>query len=77
MPVPEKLLRRQGHAVLRIAEKDLLADVVFTLVYRDAKTGYPYIKRCRIDAWILNKDYQLVPEGDQILYFTTSPDARR
>lgn len=69
--VPERAFVDQGMLYCGIAEKELLADVVFTLVYRDAKTGYPHIKRCRIDAWILNRDYQLVPEGDQILCFTT------
>ncbi len=72
-PVPERAFVDQGLLYCGLAEKELLADVVFTLVYRDAGTGHPHIKRCQIDAWILNKDYQLVPEGDQILCFTTLP----
>jgi len=72
-PVPERVFVDQGMLYCGIAEKELLADVVLTLVYRDAKTGHPHIKRCQIDAWILNKDYQLIPEGDQVLCFTTVP----
>lgn len=72
-PVPERVFVDQGMLYCGIAEKELLADVVLTLVYRDAKTSHPHIKRCRIEAWILNKDYQLIPEGDQVLCFTTVP----
>ena len=74
-PVPERIFADQGMLFCSIAEKESLADKIFTIVYRDAATGYPYIKRFQIDAWIMNKDYPLVPEGDQILWFTTAPSA--
>ncbi len=73
--VPDRVFVDQGMLFCGLAEKELLADRTFTLVYRDAGTGYPYIKRFRIEAWILNRDYPLVPEGDPVLWFTTAPSA--
>jgi topoisomerase IV subunit A len=72
-PVPEKLFVDKGMLYCGIADKETLADVVFSLVYADPKNGSAYIKRCQIDAWIMNKDYQLAPEGAGVLYFTAEP----
>jgi topoisomerase-4 subunit A len=43
---------------------------IFTILYKD-KEGYPYIKRCHVAKYILNKGYDLVPEGCKILKLTT------
>ncbi|HUW68724.1 MAG TPA: DNA topoisomerase IV subunit A [bacterium] len=70
VPVPERLFVDKGLLYCGLAEKEALADIVFSLVYLDPKNGSAYIKRCSIDAWIMNKDYQLAPEGSQVLFFT-------
>ncbi|MCE1209667.1 MAG: hypothetical protein LWX23_09390, partial [Spirochaetia bacterium] len=57
-----------------IAEKEIVRNTLLTVVYRAAKTGYPYIKRCRIESWILNRDYSLAPGGGELLLFSTEPD---
>jgi topoisomerase-4 subunit A len=44
---------------------------VFTVIYKDGKTGYPWIKRCIIEGWIMNKEYSLVPEGATVLHVDT------
>jgi topoisomerase-4 subunit A len=44
---------------------------VFTIIYKEAKTGYPCIKRCVIEGWIMNKDYSLVPDGAAVLWVET------
>ena len=72
-PAPERLFVDKGVLYCGIADKDTLADVVFSLVYAEPKNGSAYIKRCQIDAWIMNKDYQLAPEGAAVLYFTAEP----
>jgi topoisomerase-4 subunit A len=74
MTVPEKLFVDAGMLYCASAEKEELAKVLFTLVYRDKETGFPYIKRCRIETYINNRDYQLVPDGAQILLFSTELD---
>jgi topoisomerase-4 subunit A len=58
---------------LAVADKEALATTVFTIVYKDAETGLPYIKRCVIEGWIMNKDYSLVPEGAVVLHIDTRP----
>ena len=50
------------------ADKELLSGTVFTIVYKDKDDGYPYVKRCVIEGWIMNKDYFLVPDGSEILH---------
>jgi topoisomerase-4 subunit A len=54
-----------------VADKEAISNMVFTLIYRDAETGYPYIKRCVIEGWIMNKEYALVPEGATVLHVDT------
>jgi topoisomerase-4 subunit A len=71
MTVPEKLFVDKGMLYCGSAEKEELAKVLYTVVYRDGETGFPYIKRCRIEQYINNKDYFLVPDGAQILLFST------
>ena len=48
-------------------------DRVFTMIYRDRK-GHPYVKRCKLDKFILNRGYDLVPEDCRILQLTTDTD---
>jgi len=54
-----------------VADKEVLGNTVFTIIYKELKTGYPCIKRCVIDGWIMNKDYSLVPEGAKVLLVDT------
>jgi len=55
------------------ADKDILADTVFTLIYKDAESGFPCIKRFIIEGWIINKDYFLVPDGSEVLHLDIRP----
>lgn len=48
---------------------------VFTVVYRDEK-GCPCIKRCKLDRFILNRGYELIPENGQMLGLTAEPDPK-
>jgi len=68
--IPEKVFVGQG-AWTGLADKEALADIVFTIIYKEAKTGYPCIKRCVIEGWIMNKEYSLVPEGAEVLLVDT------
>jgi topoisomerase-4 subunit A len=49
----------------------VLNKVLFTVVYKDGKTGYPCIKRCRIEGYILNRDYLIVPDDAEVLFVGT------
>ena len=46
---------------------------VFTMIYRDRK-GHPYVKRCKLEKFILNRGYELVPDGCRILHLTIDED---
>lgn len=73
-PVPEKLFVDKDIQYCAIADKDAFAGLVFSAVYLDPKTKFPYIKRIKIEGWIMNKAYHLVPENAELLFFTVEPD---
>jgi topoisomerase-4 subunit A len=69
--LPDKLFVGEGAWWIGAADKEALADTVFTVVYKDAETGFPYIKRCVIEGWLLNREYSLVPQGAEVLLIDT------
>ena len=46
-----------------LADKENLAKVLFTIIYREPETQFVYIKRCKIAAFIMNRDYFFAPDG--------------
>ena len=70
--VPEKLFVDKGMLVCGHADKETLAGRVFTVLYKNAKGVY--LKRCRIEGYILDKGYRVVPEGSEPLKVTTKED---
>jgi topoisomerase-4 subunit A len=56
-----------------VADKEVLARTVFTIIYREKETACCFIKRCIIEGWIMNKDYFLVPDGAEVLHIDTRP----
>jgi topoisomerase-4 subunit A len=72
---PDKLFVDKGMLWCGLAEKDILAKTVFTVVYRDEQTGYPYLKRCKIEQWIMGKGYSIVPDNCTVMKLTTASDA--
>lgn len=71
MDVPEKIFVDKGMWFCGFSDKEVLSKVLFTIIYKDAKTNYPCIKRCRIEGFILNRDYMIVPDGALVLYVGT------
>ncbi|MGL4982609.1 MAG: DNA topoisomerase IV subunit A [Treponemataceae bacterium] len=69
--VPQKLFVDSGMWFCETAEKEVLGKVLFTVIYRDPVTQYAYIKRCRVEQYILNRDYLIVPEGMEVLHIDT------
>ncbi len=69
--VPEKLFVDTGMWYCNFADKEIINKVLFTVIYRDPKTMYCYIKRCRIAGWIMNRDYFLAPDGMEVLHVDT------
>ncbi len=69
--VPEKLFVDKGMLSCGLADKEVLAQTTFSILFRDNKTKYPYVKRTRIEQYILDKGYEIVPEGTTVLALTT------
>ena len=69
--VPEKLFVDKGMWFCGLADKDELAKNLFTVIFRDKKTQYMFIKRCRITQFILNRDYSIVPDDAEIFHVDT------
>jgi topoisomerase-4 subunit A len=69
--IPEKAFIGQGAWWIGEADKELLGKTVFTVIYKEKESGHPYIKRCVIEGWIMNKEYPLVPEGAEVLLVDT------
>lgn len=74
VPVPERLFVDQGLLWVTLAEKETVAATTLTVIYKMLDSGYPYIKRCVIESWIVGKDYSLIPENAQLLLFSTEAD---
>ena len=69
--VPDKLFVDSGIWFCNYADKDIISKILFTIIYRDPKTKYCFIKRCRISGWIMNRDYNFVPDGMEVLHVDT------
>lgn len=69
--VPDKLFVDSQMWYCCLAEKESISKVLFTIIYRDTQTKYTYIKRCRIEKWINNRDYLIIPDGMQVIHIDT------
>jgi topoisomerase-4 subunit A len=69
--LPEKVFVGANAWWVGVADKEVLGSTTFTVIYKEAETGYPCIKRCVIEGWIMNKEYSLVPEGAGVLHVDT------
>lgn len=71
--VPEKSFVDKGMLYCGFAGHETCAKTVFTLVYKN-ENGYAYIKRCRIEKFILNRGYSIIPDNCTVLKATTLED---
>ena len=69
--VPEKLFVDTGMWYCNYADKDIISSTLFTVIYRDPKTKFCYIKRFRVSGWIMNRDYMIAPDGMEVLHVDT------
>ncbi len=72
--VPEKLFVDSCMWYCNYAEKDIISKVLFTIIYRDPKTKFCFIKRCRVSGWIMNRDYLFAPDDMEVLHVDTRED---
>lgn len=56
------------------ADKDSLSKILFTVIYRDPKTQFVYVKRCKVCGYIMNRDYFFAPDGMEVIFVETKKD---
>jgi topoisomerase-4 subunit A len=69
--LPEKAFVGGDAWWIGVADKEALSKTIFTIIYKEKESGFPCIKRCVIEGWIMNKDYFLVSDGAVILHVDT------
>jgi topoisomerase-4 subunit A len=74
MDVPERFFVDKGMWYCGFMDEKTTANTIFSLVFRNNTTGFPFIKRCKIEKFILNKGYSLVPERCSVMKLTTGTD---
>ena len=74
MNAPEKLFVDKGMLSCGLADKEILGTKIFNVIYKDKKTGFPYMKRTRIEKYILDRSYEVVPDGSAVIALTTRED---
>jgi topoisomerase-4 subunit A len=72
--VPERFFVDKGMWYCGFMDEKTTANTIFSLVFRNNTTGFPFIKRCKIEKFILNKGYSIVPERCTVLKLTTGTD---
>ena len=73
MDVPDRVFVDTGMWYCGFAEKEELSKVLFTVIYKDAHNKYAYIKRARVEGYILNRDYVFAPDAEEVLFVSTKP----
>ena len=70
--IPKKAFVGENAPYLDLFNKDVL----FNLIYRDKKSGLSYIKRFRIEKFIIDKEYRLFDKGGSIQALSTTEQFR-
>ncbi len=71
--IPDKLFVDAGMWYCGFADKEVMTKVIFTIIYRDPETRFAYIKRCRIEQYLSNREYFAVPDGMEVIFLDTRP----
>jgi topoisomerase-4 subunit A len=73
---PDKLFVGKGLLHCGFADKAELSQIVFTVIYQEKTSKFLFLKRCQITQFILNRTYELLPEGNyRLLKLSTFPNA--
>lgn len=72
---PDKLFVDKGMFYCELMDKDKAPEIVFNVLYKENESGYPYLKRCTIEQFILNKGYSIVPDNCTPLKLTTDSES--
>jgi len=68
---PDKVFVGPGMFWCGLADKESLSKVLFTVIYRDPETQFVFIKRTKVEGYIMNRDYFFAPDGKEVLHVDT------
>jgi topoisomerase-4 subunit A len=72
--VPHRLFADKGMLFCGNADKESLNNIVFSILYQNKKTKYIFLKRFKIEKFILDKSYLAVPDDCKLLKLTIKED---
>ncbi|MCF6334724.1 MAG: DNA topoisomerase IV subunit A [Spirochaetales bacterium] len=72
--VPHRLFVDKGMLFCGNADRESLGNIVFSVLYQNKKTKYMFLKRFRIEKFIMDKSYQIVPDENKLLKLTIKED---
>ena len=67
---PEKMFVGQGMLWCNIADRDILKNTIFSLIYQTADKKHVCIKRFQVEKFIVDKSYPYLPDGCKFLLLT-------
>jgi len=72
--VPHRLFVDKGMLYCGLADKETLDSVVFSVLFQNRSTKYIFVKRFRIEKFILDKSYKIVPDDGKLLKLSIKED---
>ncbi len=72
--VPHRLFVDKGMLYCGLADKETLDRIVFSVIYQNKTTKYAFVKRFRIEKFILDKSYEIVPDDGKLLKLSIKED---
>ncbi len=68
--VPDRLFVDKGMLFCSLADKESLQPIIFTVLYQKRDTRYVYLKRFKVEKFIIDKSYPFIPEKSRVLRVT-------
>ncbi len=72
--VPRRLFVDKGMLFCGNADKESLNNIIFSILYQNKKTKYIFLKRFKIEKFIIEKSYLAVPDDSKLLKLTIKED---
>jgi len=72
--VPHRLFVDKGMLFCGLADKENLERIIFSVLYRNNTTKFVFIKRFKIEKFILDKSYQILPGNCKLLKLSLKED---
>ncbi len=72
--IPDRLFVDKGILFCGLAEKENLGAIIFSVLYQNKTNRYVYLKRFKVEKYIVDKSYVFIPDNSKILKLTIKED---